>query len=125
MKLNLENTYWGGAGTHQATVEKLQALIPDEGSVPDADENPSLETFRIASNCYYDLYNNGLCNRGAEFREVFGFGPGSDNDDEDYDRFRDDGTDYHSRLDQAEVQKIERRMTKIIIAAAKEQGVKP
>lgn len=133
MKLNLENTYWSDAGSHQAMLEKLNVLVPDEGSVVNADENPALEIFRIASNCYYDLYNNGLCNLADEFRDTFGFGP-KEEDDRVLDPDRcwgeccreepfDAGTAYFESLDNAEVQKIERRMTKIIVAAAKEQGV--
>lgn len=122
---NLKNTYWSNAGAQQAISEKLQALVPESGEVANADDNPALETLRIASNCYYDLYNNGLCNRAVEFREVFGFGPENDDEADDYARFNymDAGTDYFESLDQAEVNKIERKMTRIIIAAAKEQGI--
>mgnify|MGYP001057481999 CR=1 FL=1 len=54
--------------------EKLERLIPASGEVPEPRKNRALEKLRKAANCYYDLFNNGLCNRAAEFRQVFGFG---------------------------------------------------
>lgn len=68
----IENTYWNNKGKYQDLAEGVQALIPDQGPVPNARKNPKLERFRKAANCYYDLYNNGLCNRASEFRTVFG-----------------------------------------------------
>jgi hypothetical protein len=67
-------TYWNKTGKYQALYNTLSLLIPSEGSVPNAKDNPALEKLRKASNCYYDLFNNGLCNRATEFRKVFGFG---------------------------------------------------
>ena len=70
--INAANTYWNHSGKHQAKVSLLEKLIPDSGSVNNPRKNPKLEQFRKASNCYYDLYNNGLYNRKSEFRQVFG-----------------------------------------------------
>lgn len=64
-------TYWNNAGKYQQLADELQAMIPHEGECPS--DKPLLEKFRRAVNCYYDLYNNGLCNRAGEFRGVFGF----------------------------------------------------
>ena len=64
------NCYWENTGRYQELDKKLMKLIPDEGEVNS--KFPALEKLRIASNCYYDLYNNGLCNRAKEFRKVFG-----------------------------------------------------
>jgi hypothetical protein len=65
-------TYWNEQGTHQAIAEALQGLIPAIGEVPDGKTtNKHLERFRRAQNCYYDLYNNGLCNRAREFSTLF------------------------------------------------------
>lgn len=51
---------------------RLWALIPIEGTVPLATtKNKALDRFRRASNCYHDLYNNGLCNRLSEFNRLF------------------------------------------------------
>lgn len=66
-------TYWDGNGKYQERYNKLHKLIPSEGSVANPRHNQALETLRRASNCYYDLFNNGLCNRASEFRRVFGF----------------------------------------------------
>lgn len=67
----MKNTYWNHKGKHQDFAEELRKLIPIEGEVPNKRKNPALEKFRKASNCYYDLYNNGLCNRAREFYGVF------------------------------------------------------
>jgi hypothetical protein len=66
-------TYWNNNGARQKQRQQLAKLIPNSGSVERPRINKALERFRKASNCYYDLYNNGLCNRVAEFRCVFGF----------------------------------------------------
>lgn len=100
------NTYWNHRGKYPELLEKLNKLIPDEGEVKNQDDNPALEDFRAAQNCYYDLYNNGLCNREDEFREIFGF----------------DGS---GELTRPTVAGAERIMNKLILAAAKEQGLKP
>jgi len=65
-------TYWEEKGTYQNIAEALQGLIPAIGEVPEGKTtNKHLERFRRAQNCYYDLYNNGLCNRAREFSAVF------------------------------------------------------
>ena len=97
--------YWSHGGRHPALLSALEALVPTAGRVDDPDENPCLERFRRAANCYYDLYNNGLCNRGREFKEIFGFVP--DRGD----------------LTRAAVTRTEAVMNRLIRAAAKEQKV--
>jgi hypothetical protein len=65
-------TYWQEKGTYQTQAEELQALLPTFGEVDKGKTtNKALERFRRAQNCYYDLYNNGLCNRAREFSTVF------------------------------------------------------
>ena len=65
-------TYWNHDGLHEDKLEKLHSLIPAMGEVPNGKTtNKNLERFRKAQNCYYDLYNNGLCNRAREFSTVF------------------------------------------------------
>jgi hypothetical protein len=65
-------TYWNNEGAYQAMADQLQALIPAQGEVADAKgANKHLDRFRRAINCYYDLYNNGLCNRAREFSTLF------------------------------------------------------
>ncbi len=91
-------------------VDALNALVPPSGSVTNKSRNRALETFRIASNAYYDLYNNGLGNRARSFSRVFGL------------RVNDymlGFADPSNRLFQV----TEPRMDDIIYAAAKEQGI--
>lgn len=70
----MDKTYWNNKGKYEKLLSKLEKLIPSKGSVANTKDNPALEKLRIASNCYYDLFNNGLCNMAKEFRRVFGFG---------------------------------------------------
>lgn len=101
--------YWNEEGKHQALYEKLNNLIPSEGEVPNAKgANRALEKLRVAANCYYDLYNNGLINRAAEFRRVFGFGGSVISK-----------ANFNHPL-QAE---LDARMDEIILAAAAEQNL--
>jgi hypothetical protein len=99
-------TYWSHKGKYPAAKTALYKLIPNFGEVTAAGINPALEKFRVASNCYYDLYNNGLCNLADEFLEVFGFVPGS-----------------HDELTKETVNQAERVMDRLIVKAAKEQGI--
>jgi len=67
----MSGTFWGNDSDLTPLSEKLEALIPAEGSVPNPKKNKQLERFRKASNCYYDLFNNGLGNRNREFAAIF------------------------------------------------------
>ena len=58
------NTYWNGMGMYAYTIDKLQKLIPPEGSVINPYKNKNLERFRKAANAYYRLYNDGDFNTG-------------------------------------------------------------
>jgi hypothetical protein len=95
--------YWGGKGRYQALYDKLSELIPDQGNI---EGSPALEKLRRASNCYYDLFNNGLCNRAKEFRQVFGFA----------------GT-WIAKEGFPYVKDLENKMDAFILAAAKEQRI--
>lgn len=67
----MKTNFWNGNSHLQPFVSRLDSLVPVMGAVDNADRNPALEKFRVASGCYYDLYNNGLCNRAREFSRVF------------------------------------------------------
>ncbi len=120
MKTNHENTYWNGKGKYQDLVAQLDPLVPPSGSVPNAKDNPALETYRIARNCYYDLYNNGLGNRGGkEFHTTFGFDAFEVGDP----RWTCGDSHYNGSVDltQKLINRTESKMDKIILAAHKEQ----
>lgn len=102
--------YWNSTGCYQKAYETLHRLLPETGSVTGS-ENLELERLRVASNCYYDLYNNGLANREDEFRDVFGFLP---------DVATGDDENGHSTKRNKQ---LERAMDEIVRAAADEQGV--
>lgn len=70
--MNNLNTYWNHKGQEQQKADALKKLVPASGAVVNPQKNKALEKFRKASNAYYDLYNNGLCNRARSFSRVFG-----------------------------------------------------
>lgn len=92
-------------------VEELEALIPSEGEVDEPRKNKALEKFRKACNCYYDHYNNGLCNRASEFREVFGIAST---------KYKEKVGRYSSFVDEL-YDRVETVMDEIILNAVKEQ----
>jgi hypothetical protein len=110
------STYWESKGLYQAEADALEKLLPIFGEVPDNKvTNKYLEKFRKAQNCYYDLYNNGLCNKAREFSTVFRI-PGVPREiKQNYGRY--------DMISKATADAIEARMDEIILAAAKEQGI--
>jgi hypothetical protein len=106
----MNNTYWNHNGKYEEFAQELRKLVPISGEVPNKRKNPALERFRKASNCYYDLYNNGLCNRANEFRRVFGIR----SSDYRHGNFR------YTRFLYEETEVV---MDQIIINAAAEQGL--
>ena len=67
----MENTYWNNAGTYSELNAKLEKLIPMSGSVEKPSKNKALERYRKAFNAYYDIFNNGGCNRGRAIGSYF------------------------------------------------------
>ena len=114
----MENTYWNQKGTHQNLVEGLNKLVPTMGEIKGS-KNKALEKFRKASNAYYDIFNNGGCNRGASIRGIFGFGMTSMSE-----VYR-DGYGNHRRIHWNAIHAVvEPIMDKIILAAVAEQDVR-
>jgi hypothetical protein len=64
-------SYWDNTGKFQQQADILQKLLPDSGPCPNVTQNEALDLFRRACNCYYDLYNNGLCNKAQQFAALF------------------------------------------------------
>lgn len=68
--IDTTKTYWGHNGKHQEASVRLGKMVPTSGSMT---ENSPIEFFRIISNSYYDLYNNGAGNtevRGEELQDM-------------------------------------------------------
>ena len=60
-------------GDLETVIDKLNELIPMEGSVESPrSANKHLEKFRRAQNAVYDCFNNGLANRRKDFASIFG-----------------------------------------------------
>ena len=114
----MENTYWNRKGAHENLVAALNMRIPVMGEIAGS-KNRKLEKFRKASNAYYDIFNNGGCNRGAQIRGIFGFGMTTMSEvvRGKYGKYR----TYHWDAIHAIVEPI---MDQIILAAAKEQDIR-
>ncbi len=106
-------SYWNSNGRHQNLSTLLEEMIPATGEVGGGRANLKLEKFRKASNCYYDLYNNGLCNRVSEFLTVFKIASTAFKIRTQY------GHEYSAAL----YEQVEVAMDNITMAAAVEQNV--
>lgn len=67
-----DGSYWCNNGKHQKFADKVEKLVPIRDAVmksipyslePKQSFKPLLECFRVYSNIYYDLYNNGGTNK--------------------------------------------------------------
>lgn len=111
----MEKTYWNNNGTYNDLSAKLQQLIPVSGSVEKPWKNKALERFRKASNAYYDIFNNGGCNRGRSIGKFF---EGTMFYINHYQRYN------FGRINWERIHAItEPKMDAIILEAAKEQGL--
>lgn len=106
----MDNTYWNRSGKYQELADQLRERVPAMGPVEHPYKNKALERFRNASNCYYDLYNNGLMNRAKQFARIFSVRST---------RFRSVINGFLPRL----YELTESKMDEIVLEAAKEQGL--
>ena len=104
----MQNSYWNRNGRFETFAAALQERVPVEGAVKNVQKNKQLERFRKAVNCYYDLYNNGLCNRKAAFNKIFGVAANN------YALGR-------GRFNPSLYEDVEREMNKIVLNAYAEQ----
>ena len=120
----LFNNSWGVNSGFKHLADKLSDLLPFEGRCENPNsKNKHLDKFRRAQNAAYDLFNNGLCNKRGLFVSIF-----AENENYYIDKwniptqksFRYFTKDSFNCWED----RIEKILTPIIIAAAKEQGVK-
>ncbi len=117
-------TYWYGTGAHQKYAKVLDEM----------DNKP--EGYKRAIRIYYDVYNNGLINHldreGRKLvHQVFGVNMSNytvqkdEDEDEPYIEEGEDPADYvtYDVFSPVLLAKIERRMDRIVLAAAKEAGL--
>ena len=122
-QLELFTNNWGVNSGFESLRDKLNELIPASGRCENPmSKNKHLEKFRRAQNAAYDFFNNGLCNKRGLFVSIF-----AENESYYIDKWNIPTMNsfrYFTRdsWDMWEDQ-IERILTPIIIAAAKEQGV--
>ena len=114
---------WGVHSGFERLRDELNKLIPASGQCENPrSKNKNLEKFRKAQNAAYDFFNNGLCNKRGLFVSIF-----AENESYYIDKWNIPTMNsfrYFTRdsWDMWE-DNIERILTPIIIAAAKEQGV--
>ncbi len=113
-QLELFTNSWGVNSGFKHLADKLDELIPFEGRCEfPMSKNKHLEKFRRAQNAAYDFFNNGLCNKRGLFVSVFGEAPTQSS-------FR-----YFTRTSWEQWEdRVEKMLTPMILAAAKEQGIK-
>ena len=119
-KLELFKNSWGVNSVFARLRDQLNDLIPAGGRCDNyKSTNKNLDKFRRMQNAAYYFFNNGLCNKRDLFVREFG---------KDIDRwciptvnsFRYFTKESWSQWENT----IERILTPVIIAAAKEQGIK-
>ena len=124
VQLELFTNNWGVNSGFSRLRDELNNLIPAAGKVANPmSKNKHLEKFRRAQNAAYDFFNNGLCNKRGLFVSIF-----AQNEDYYIDKWNIPTMNsfrYFTRdsWDMWEDQ-IEKIFTPIMLAAAKEQGVK-
>ena len=123
-QLELFTNNWGVNSGFESLRDKLNELIPASGQCENPrSKNKHLEKFRKAQNAAYDFFNNGLCNKRGLFVSIF-----AENENYYIDKwniptqksFRYFTKDSFKMWED----NIEKILTPMIIAAAKEQGVK-
>ena len=102
----------------KTVIEALDDMIPAMGSVKNINKNRCLERFRTAQNVVHDIFNNGLMNRGKQLKvlklKIWEL---------PLDYYR--GGELIQPANWTRIQEIvEPNMEKIILDAAKEQGIK-
>ena len=102
----------------ESVVNKLNDMLPGWGSVININKNRCLERFRTAQNVVHDIFNNGLMNRGKQLKvlklKIWEL---------PLDYYR--GGELIQPANWTRIQEIvEPKMEKIILDAAKEQGIK-
>jgi len=118
---NPNNAVWGCTPKTSELADKLTSLdiFPSVGEVSNKKKYPSLEKFRKAQNVVYDIFNNGLGNRGRQLR-VLGL--------KKHQLALEEWCRYSGRLiresnwDQIN-EIVEAAFTPIVLAAAQEQGI--
>ena len=124
VQLELFTNNWGVNSGFARLRDELNNLIPASGRCENPmSKNKHLEKFRRAQNAAYDFFNNGLCNKRGLFVSIF-----AQNEDYYIDKWNIPTMKSFRYFNKTNFEcwedRIEKILTPIIIAAAKEQGVK-
>ena len=114
---------WGVHSGFERLRDELNKLIPASGKCENPrSKNKHLEKFRKAQNAAYDFFNNGLCNKRGLFVSIF-----AENENYYIDRWNIPTMNSFRYFNKTNYEcwedRIEKILTPIIQAAAKEQGV--
>ena len=122
-QLELFTNNWGVNSGFESLRDQLNELIPASGRCENPmSKNKHLEKFRRAQNAAYDFFNNGLCNKRGLFVSIF-----AENENYYIEKWNiptQSSFRYFNKdsWDMWEAQ-IERILTPIMLAAAKEQEI--
>ena len=122
-QLELFTNNWGVNSGFESLRDQLNELIPASGRCENPmSKNKHLEKFRRAQNAAYDFFNNGLCNKRGLFVSIF-----AENENYYIEKWNiptQSSFRYFNKdsWDMWEDQ-IERILTPIMLAAAKEQEI--
>ena len=108
---------WGVRNDVKHLVDALQNKLPAMGMVKNANKNRCLEKFRKAQNVTYDIFNNGLINRGKSLKVL-----GLKRDDLPLPEYYGRDGYFPGNWDRIE-SIVSEALTPIIVEAAKEQGI--
>lgn len=64
--VDTQKTYWSKTGKYQELSDRLKGFVPHWGKC----DTPEMELFRLVSNLYYDLHNNGLANASHKLPDL-------------------------------------------------------
>ena len=102
----------------KTVVDALNELVPFQGSVKNINKNRCLERFRTAQNVVHDIFNNGLINRGKQLKvlklKIWEL---------PLDYWKGDQLIQPANWTRIK-EIVEPKMEKVILDAAKEQGIK-
>ena len=110
---------WGCTPNTKVLADQLSGLelFPRSGKVAQSWKHPALEKFRKAQNVVYDIFNNGLGNRGKQLKVL-----GLQKWQLCLAEYRNGRCIYATQWHRTE-HAVEAAFTPIVLAAAKEQGL--
>ena len=116
-QLELFTSEWGVRNDVAHLIDPLNDLLPMFGMVKNANKNKALEKFRKAQGVAYDIFNNGLINKGKSLKVL-----GLKRYDLPLPEYYGRDSYFPGNWERIE-SLVSEALTPIIVEAAKEQGI--